>query len=256
MRRFWNVVIPLAAAAMLAGLAALNRPSSALSAVKPSAKKSAAGRPTTRPAGTGRRGGSDFDGPRGFRGSMKLTAEQEKDVLGYLKSRRPGIYEEVIAQREKDPSRFRRTLGKIYPFIVRMRKLPEPVAQAYEALQQTHVNLWRLAREYNSADSADKKRDVESRMMAQARRQFEAEQLVRGHRLADLEEQIRDLKAELDQRAKDREAVIKETVDRFKRGSAHYKKNRDRPSSSGERSDRPRPSQPKKAGKKADKPKG
>lgn len=242
--------MPLAAAAMLAGLAALNRPSSALSApqgeASPSDKKSAAGRPTTRPAGTGKRGGSDSDGPRGFRGSVRLTAEQEKEVLDYLKSRRSEIYEEVIAQREKDPSRFRRTLGRIYPFIVRMRKLPEPVAEAYEALQQTHVNLWRLARDYNSADTADRKRDVESRMLAQARKQFEAEQLVRGHRLADLEEQIRDLKAELAQRAKDRETVIKETIDRFKRGATRYKKDGDR-SSAGEKSDRPRPSQPKKA---------
>ena len=32
MRRFWNVAVPLVAAAMLAGLAALNRPTSALSA--------------------------------------------------------------------------------------------------------------------------------------------------------------------------------------------------------------------------------
>jgi len=140
MRRFWNVALPLLAAAMLAGLVALNRPPAALSAPQREA------RPATRPGGTGHRGGSDSDGPRAFRGAVRLTAQQEKEVLDYLKSRRPEIHKEILAQREKDPSRFRRTLRSIYPFIVRMRKLPEPIGQAYETLQQTHVSLWRLAR--------------------------------------------------------------------------------------------------------------
>jgi len=235
MRRFWNVALPLLAAAMLAGLGALKCPPAALSAPQREA------RPATRPGATGHRSGSDSDGSRAFRGSMKLTAQQEKEVLDYLKSRRPEIYKEVLAQREKAPLRFRRTLRSIYPFVVRMRKLPEPIAQAYEELQQTHVSLWRLAREYNAADSADKKRDVESRMLAQARKQFEAEQLVRGHRLAELEKQIRNLKAELDRRAKDRETVIEETINRFKRNTARYKKNADRTPARG-KSDRPRPS--------------
>jgi len=88
-------------------------------------------------------------------------------------------------------------------------------------------------------------------MLAQARKQFEAEQLIRGHRLAELEKQIRNLKAELDQRAKDSETVIKETFDRFKRGASRYKKDRDRTSAGG-KTDRPRPSQPKKTDKPRD----
>jgi len=249
MRKFWNTIIPLAAAAMLAGVAAMNRPSSALSATqgqtRQPGKNKAAARPTTRPAGAGRRGVLNPVGARSMRPPTKLTDEQEKEVLAYLNSRRPEIYKEVLAQQKKDPARYRRTLGRIYPFIVKMRKLPEPVARAYETLQQTHVTLWRLAREYNSAKTADKKQDVESRMVAQARKQFEAEQLVRGQRLANLEEQIRNLKAELARRANDRETVIKETLERFKRGVKRYRK-------SGEKSDRPRPSHTRKTGKTKD----
>jgi len=234
---------------MLAGLAAMNRPSSALSATPgqagPSNKGKAAARPTTRPAGTGHRGALNPVGARPMRTATKLTEEQEKEVLAYLKSRRPEIYNEVLAQQQKDPVRYRQTLGRIYPFIVKMRRLPVQVALAYETLQQTHVNLWRLAREYNAADTADKKQDVESRMLNQARKQFQAEQLVRGHRLADLEEQIRNLKAELAQRANDRETVIKETLDRFKRGAKRYRK-------PGEKTDRPRPPHTRKTSKTED----
>jgi chromosome segregation ATPase len=245
MRKLLNVVLPLSAAAILAGLAAFNRPETVLSATQaeflPGGRTEAAEKPTTRPAGAVPRGGaSEPDGSKGSRSPMKLTAEQEQEVLDYLKSRRPEIYEEVISQREKDPARYRRTLRSVYPFVARVRKLPENVAQAYEGIQQTHMALWRLAREYNNADSPEKKLEIENGMKEQARRQFESEQLVRRHRLADLEEQIRNLKGELDQRAKDSDSVIHETVERFKRNVTRYEKDKQH-GPEGEKPERPHP---------------
>jgi len=69
--------------------------------------------------------------------------------------------------------------------------------------------------------------------------------------LADLEEQIRNLKAELDQRAADSASVIRDTVERSKRNIARYEKDKDR-GPDGEKTERPRPQ----ATKKSDKPKG
>jgi hypothetical protein len=256
MRKLLNVVLPLSAAAILASLAAFNRPETVLSAppadVLPSGRTNAAEKPTTRPAGAVRRpGASESDGSKGYRGPAQLTAEQEQEVLDYLKSRRPEVYEEVVAQREKDPARYRRTLRSMYSFVARARKLPEGVAQAYESLQQTHVALWRLSREYNNSDSPEKKLEIENSMKEQAGRQFEAEQLIRRHRLAELEEQIRNLKAELDQRAKDSEAVIRETVERLKRNVTRYEKDKQR-GPDGENAEHPHPQPTKKSDKTRD----
>ena len=256
MRKLFNVVLPLSTAAILACLAALNRPETVLSAqsaeVRPAGRTAAAEKPTTRPAGAAQRPGvSGSDSSKGFRSPMKLTPEQEQEVLDYLKSRRPEIYEAVIAQREKDPPRYRRTLRSVYPFVTRVRKLPEDVAKAYEGLQQTHVALWRLAREYANADSPEKKLEIENSMKEQARRQFEADQLVRRHRLAELEDQIRNLKAELDQRAKDGDTLIHETVERFKRNVTRYEKDKDR-GPGGEKAERPHPQPTKKSDKPRD----
>jgi chromosome segregation ATPase len=256
MRKFLNVVLPLSAAAVLAGLAALNRPETVLSAqsaeVRPVGLAEAAEKPATPPAGATRRtGASESDGSKGSRGPAQLTPEQEQEVLDYLKSRRPEVYEEVIAQREKDPTRYRRTLRSVYPFVARVRKLPDEVARAYESLQQTHLAMWRLAREYNSAEAPQKKLEIENSMKEQARRQFEADQLVRRHRLAELEEQIRNLKAELDQRAKDSDTLIRETVERLKRNVTRYEKDKDR-GPAAEKDEHPHPQPPKKS----DKPKG
>jgi len=256
MRKLLNVVLPLSAAAILAGLAAFNRPETVLSA--PPAEVLAAGRtgsaekPATRPSGAGQRlGASEPDGSKSSRSPTKLTPEQEQEVLDYLKSRRPEVYDEVIAQREKDPTRYRRTLRSVYPFVARVRKMPEEIANAYESLQQTHMALWRLSREYNSTDSPAKKRDIENGMKEQARRQFEAEQLVRRHRLAELEEQIRNLKAELDQRAADSDTVIREAVERSKKSVSRYEKDKDR-GPTGEKAERPRPQPTRKPDKPAE----
>ena len=253
MRKLLNVVLPLSAAAILAGLAAFNRPETVLSAppadVLPAGRTDAAEKPTTRPAGAVRHpGASESDGSKGYRGPAQLTVEQEQEVMDYLKSRRPEVYEEVVAQREKDPARYRRTLRSMYSFVARTRKLPEGVAQAYESLQQTHVALWRLSREYNNSDSPEKKLEIENSMKEQAGRQFEAEQLIRRHRLAELEEQIRSLKAELDQRAKDNDAVIRETVERFKRNVTRYDKDKQR-GPDGEKAEHPHPQPTKKSDK-------
>ena len=59
-------------------------------------------------------------------------------------------------------------------------------------------------------------------MREQAAKQFDAEQIVRRHRLSELEQQIRDLRDELDQRKKDSEAIIDKTVEQFKRNAARY----------------------------------
>ena len=157
---------------------------------------------------------------------MKLSAEQEKEVLEHLKQRRPEIYNEVIALKESDPARYRRTIKSIYPFVARMRKMSPEVAEAYETLQKTHVNLWKLARELSAVDSPERQKEIESAMRDEAAKQFEAEQMVRRQRLDELKQQIANLQNELDQRAKDSNSVIQETVDRFKRSAARYGKGR------------------------------
>jgi len=127
MTRALKFVVPLAAAAALVVLAAVYGPTTVLSA---SADDSAAvgmeqtsAGPATRPAGEG--------GKSGYRsGPVRLTPEQEKEALEYLKQRRPEIYEQMISLRDRDPQQYRRSLRNVSTFVGHLRKMPKEVAAA------------------------------------------------------------------------------------------------------------------------------
>jgi len=240
MTKALKFVVPLAAAAALVVLAAVYGPTVVLSALADDSvavgmDQTSAG-PATRPSGDGGKGGYRS-------GSVRLTPEQEKEALEYLKQRRPEIYEQMVALRDRDPQQYRRSLRNVSIFVGHLRKMPKDVAAAYEEVQQSRLALWRLAREYAKADTPERKQQLESSMHEQADKQFHADQIIRRHRLSELEEQIRQLKSELDQRAKDSNSVIQETVDQYKRSGARYGKE-DRPPisekthSSGKKTDR------------------
>jgi hypothetical protein len=220
MTRALKIVVPLAAAATLVVLAVVYGPATVLSALaddSPAVGMEQPSGPATPPSGDA--------GKSGYRSSpVRLTPEQEKEALDYLKQHRPEIHDEMIALRDRDPQQYRRSLRNVYSFVSRLRKLPAEVGAAHDELQQARLALWRLARDYAKADTPERKRQLESSMREQADRQFRADQIIRRHRLSELEEQIRQLKNELDQRAKDGNSIIQETVEQYKRSGARYGK--------------------------------
>jgi hypothetical protein len=209
----------VSAALMWVAVAALNEPDSAGAA--PAAKgppERQAGPPD--PPG---RGPSSRPGPSRYRRfSRPLTEEQEQEVLDYLKKKRPELYDQTIESRQKDPRRYQRTMFMIWGWVSRLKKLPENVRDAEERRQAAQLKMYRAARDLQSTkDPAEKKR-LEKQLEEQAAVFFDADQIIRGHRLTELAKHIKQLKAELEARAQDRENLIQETVERMKEGAKFY----------------------------------
>jgi len=184
---------------------------------------SPSGAPKSRPSGSPRgprRPGGDSGRYRHF--GKPLSKEQEQEILDYLKTKRPDVYKQTIAYREKDPRRYQRTLRSMWFFVSRLKNLPEKVREAYEVRQITYIEMWQAARGMQTEkDPAEKKR-LEARLRELAEKQFDADQIIRGHRLTELAEQVQRLKAELKARADDRENVIRESLERMMKGASSY----------------------------------
>jgi hypothetical protein len=246
MRRTWTLILSAILAAALVGTHVASELDSARAAPPdrrhadrepPRPKRDRApGKPgaTTRP---GPRPGSP-QGPSRYR-RRPLTEEQEKEVLQYLKKKRPEIYEQVLASREKDPRRYSWTLRSMWFFLSRLKRLPKPVQEAEETRQITHLRMWRLAHQLQGTKNAATRKELEQQMLEQADQNFAAEQIVREHRLTELAEQIKRIKAELKERAEDRKAIVREKVERMKRDAARYaegmRRGGPRPGPSGDR---------------------
>jgi len=149
-----------------------------------------------------------------------LTDEQEKAVLDYLQTKRPEIYKQVMGYRETDPHRFQRATRSMWAFISRIKALPEKVGQAYEARQMAYVRMWRLAREFDATKDPAARADLDKQLLEFAQQQFDADQVIRGHRLAELAEQIARMKADLADREKDRPVIVREIAERMKKSAA------------------------------------
>jgi len=165
---------------------------------------------SSRPSGGGRRGGPGY---RRF--SKPLTKEQEQEVLDFLKKERPDFYKKAIEEREKDPRRFQRTIRSMWHFMSRVMELPEELRTAYRRAQRSYVDMWRLAKEIRETSDTARKKTLETKIHSLAEEHFDASQIIREHRLTQLAEEIKRLKAELQQRVKDREALVQESVERM-----------------------------------------
>lgn len=175
----------------------------------------AKGPPSSRSPGPGAFGpGSGGKRPR--RRFKPLSKEQEKEVLDYLKKKQPELYKQTLAHREQDVSRYQRAIRWIWHSLERRRHLPEEVSDAYDVRQYSFVRMWRLAKELHEARDDATKKDLGKRLRVLAEKLFDADQIIRGHRLKLLEDQIKHLKEELKERAQNRSVVIEEDLERMK----------------------------------------
>jgi len=157
-----------------------------------------------------------------------LTKEQEEEVLQYLKKKRPDLFQQATSEREKDPRRYQRTIRSMWYFISGLKSLPEPVRDAEEARHMLRIQMWRLAKELKDTQSPGRKKELTKQIHELADKHFDADQIIRQHRLSQLEGYIERLKRELKERAQDRQAVVRETVERMISSAERYRQRSER----------------------------
>jgi len=200
----------------------------------PAGKHDKSGKPAPRaPAASGPSGPRERGGPPSRRSYRPLTPEQEKEVLDYLKKRQPDIHKQLLEQREEDRYRYSRTLRWVWYGMERRKRLPEKVRDAYDVRQRTHVQMWKLAKELEKAKGSALRDDLERQLSELAGDYFQAEQTIREYRLKQLEDQIKRLREDLEDRLRKRKSVIQEIIERMKSEAAKYSRPRTRPPGGG-----------------------
>ncbi|MBL7132841.1 MAG: hypothetical protein ISS78_01965 [Phycisphaerae bacterium] len=186
----------------------------------------------SRPEGPGGRGPKHAPGPGkppGLRRPHKpagqprrrgLSDAQEKELLAVLKDKRPELYERLIHQRQTDRLRYRWVLQMMWRWYERWKHLPEEIQDAAITEMDSKAQAWRLAREMRKAGSEGEKEQLLAKLRGVVAKQFDAEQKVRAHRLAQLEKQLKRAREELQARAKRRTKIIDELVERLIKGSS------------------------------------
>jgi len=181
---------------------------------------------TARPAS-----GQD-DTPRSSHGSKggrsRITPEQEQELLDSIKDKRPELYEQAVGLKKTDPEKYRRILYMLQWSQRRLRGMPEDVRRRVQAEMDARLKVSRLLRGIRATDDEPKRKPLIKQLKVAVAEHFDAEQKGREGRLTMLEEQIKRLRTEMEQRAKDRDRIITDRVE-------HYLENPTNPSEGGSR---------------------
>ena len=130
----------------------------------------------------------------------RLTAEQEAEVLEFLKQRRPEQYQQLIKMRGEDDAGYHRSLRAVEGFLRRWRNLPEKIRESTLRERDARIRALQMVKQFQQAkDPADQAR-LRGELRQAVAELFEAEQVIREHRLAELEAQIAELRKELESR--------------------------------------------------------
>jgi hypothetical protein len=82
-----------------------------------------------------------------------------------------------------------------------------------------YVRMWRLAREFDATKDPAARADLDKQLLEFAQQQFDADQVIREHRLTELAEQIARMKTDLADREKDRSTIVREIAERMKKSA-------------------------------------
>ncbi len=150
----------------------------------------------------------------------KLTEQQEKETLAFLREHFPDYYRKVIKLKKENPQSYYRMLRSRWWFLRSLKQKPERVREAYIEQYKSTTHIWRIVRKYRNAKGAEAKKKLEASLQEEVTKLFDAEQIIREYRLAQLEERLKQLREEHRRRARDRDKIIPERVEQYKKTAA------------------------------------
>lgn len=157
--------------------------------------------PTSRPAG-----------PRGRRRG-RLTPEQEKEALEFLKQRRSERYEQLVKSRQDNPPRYRRSVRAIYEFMQRLKHIPSGLRETTLRQRDTEIRIIKRIHQIQKTEDPAKKEELKAELRKDVTEHFKAEQERLEQKLVQLAEQIERLRTELKERREQREQIVTERME-------------------------------------------
>lgn len=155
-------------------------------------------------------------GPRIF-AEDRFTEDKVKDVMAFAKKHFPEEYERLVALRKENPRQFRRAIRRMWWLYRRVRHLPEDIQAAAVAKHRLNVAIFHTRRELLQSEDSAEKAKLTKKLSSLLEEQFDNDQIVKEYMIKRIEQQLADLKAEVEQRKKDRKKIILKRLERLLR---------------------------------------
>ncbi|NLW86959.1 MAG: hypothetical protein GXY38_08815 [Planctomycetes bacterium] len=148
-------------------------------------------------------------------GRPMVTPEQEQELLAWLKERRAEDFDRLTRLRDENPNVYRWAMNRSWNLYQHYKMLPPEIQQALDAQQKARVRSWRLSRAYISAQDEAQRQEIKTQLLASLGEEFDLEQKLREQRLEQMSEQLERLRAEMAERAAQRQALVEADMERL-----------------------------------------
>jgi len=145
----------------------------------------------------------------------ELKGEQIKELVEFLRDKRPEQYDQLAKLRDSDPRAYQRTARALYWFMHRVKAMPSHVQGPYIKMTDLSVKIWQKVRQLREATDAAQKKLLTAELRELVDQRFEPEQVVREYRIAQMEDQIKRLREQLKDRAAHRAQAVDESLTRY-----------------------------------------
>ncbi|MCK4625264.1 MAG: hypothetical protein KAV00_08145 [Phycisphaerae bacterium] len=150
--------------------------------------------------------------PRLF-GEDRFTEDKVKEVMAFAKKHFPEEYERLEALRKENPRQFRRAIRRMWWLYKRVRHLPEEIQAAAVAKHRLNIAIFRMHRQILQTNNQAEKAKLKKQLLDLLGKQFDNDQVVKEYKVKRLARELAELKAEIEQRKKDRKKIISKRLE-------------------------------------------
>ena len=137
----------------------------------------------------------------------------EDKVMAFAKKHFPDEHERLEALRKENPHRFRRAIRRLWWLYKRVQHLPEEIQAAAVAKHRLNIAIFRMHRQILQTNNQAEKAKLKKQLLDLLGKQFDNDQTVKEYKVKRLARELAELKAEIEQRKKDRKKIISKRLE-------------------------------------------
>ena len=143
----------------------------------------------------------------------RFTEEKLKEVMAFAKKHFPEEHERLEALRKESPRQFRRAIRRMWWLYKRVQHLPEKIQAAAVAKHRLNIAIFRMHRQIIQTDNQAEKAKLKKQLLDLLGKQFDNDQTIKEYKVKRLAQELAKLKAEIEQRKKDRKKIISKRLE-------------------------------------------
>ena len=150
--------------------------------------------------------------PPGRSAPLRISPEHMRELTAFLAEYLPDSYERIQQLQKDNPRQARRHWHRVYRLWWRVRHYPADVRKAAVACYRLNRSIYQTVREIRQAEDPAEKARLTRGLRKLLGEHFDRDQVVKEHRVKFLARQLVELRAKVEQRRKNRPALIQERL--------------------------------------------